>query len=61
MLYNHGWEKQQTQKPKGSGPKKGQRAKKCTKKILPLPRKYYLILFALSTTKTFRATTEKYK
>ena len=22
MLYNYGWEKQQTQRPKGSGPKK---------------------------------------
>ena len=22
MLYNHGWEKQQTQRPKGSGPKR---------------------------------------
>ena len=61
MLYNQVCEKQQTQKPKGSGPKKGQGAKKRIKNILPLPRNYYLILFALSTTKTFRATTEKYK
>ena len=24
MLCNHGWEKQHTQRPKGSGPKRGQ-------------------------------------
>ena len=28
MLYNHGWEKQQTQRPKGSGPKRVRQAKK---------------------------------
>ena len=27
MLYNHGWEKQQTQRPKVSGLKKGQAGK----------------------------------
>ena len=32
MLYNHGWEKQQTQRPKRSGPKKGQAGKKGQKK-----------------------------
>ena len=32
MLYNHGWEKQQTQRPKGSGPKKGQVGKKTHQK-----------------------------
>ena len=32
MLYNHGWEKQQTQKPKGSGPKKGQKGKETHQK-----------------------------
>ena len=31
MLYNHGWEKQQTQRPKGSGPKRVEQAKKPTK------------------------------
>ena len=31
MLYNHGWEKQQTQRPKGSGPKRVRQAKKPTK------------------------------
>ena len=29
-LYNHGWEKQQTQRPKGSGPKRVRQAKKPT-------------------------------
>ena len=32
MLYNHGWEKQQTQRPKGSGPKRVWQAKKPTKR-----------------------------
>ena len=32
MLYNHGWEKQQTQRPKGSGPKRVRQAKKPTKR-----------------------------
>ena len=32
MLYNHGWEKQQTQRPKGSGPKRVRQAKKLTKR-----------------------------
>ena len=32
MLYNHGWEKQQTQRPKGFGPKKVRQAKKPTKR-----------------------------
>ena len=32
MLSNHGCEKQQTQRLKGSGPKKGQAAKKPTKR-----------------------------
>ena len=32
MLYNHGWEKQQTQRPKGSGPKKGQPGKETHEK-----------------------------
>ena len=32
MLYNHGWEKQQTQRPKGSGPKKGQAGKETHQK-----------------------------
>ena len=32
MLYNHGWEKQQTQRPKGSGPKRVCQAKKPTKR-----------------------------
>ena len=32
MLYNHGWEKQQTQKPKGSGPKKSQADKETHQK-----------------------------
>ena len=32
MLYNHGWEKQKTQRPKGSGPKRVRQAKKPTKK-----------------------------
>ena len=31
MLYNHGWEKQQTQRPKGSAPKRCQ----ADKEILP--------------------------
>ena len=35
MLYNHGWEKQQTQIPKGSGPKRVRQAKKPTKRNLP--------------------------
>ena len=30
MLYNHGWKKQQTQRPKGSGPKRVRQAKKPT-------------------------------
>ena len=32
MLHNHGWEKQQTQRPKGSGPKRVRQAKKPNKK-----------------------------
>ena len=32
MLYNHGWEKQQTQRPKGSGLKSVMQAKKPTKR-----------------------------
>ena len=32
MLYNYGWEKQQTQRPKGSGPKRVRQAKKPTKR-----------------------------
>ena len=32
MLCNHGWEKQQTQRPKGSGPKRVRQAKKPTKR-----------------------------
>ena len=32
MLYNHGWEKQQAQRPKGSGPKRVRQAKKPTKR-----------------------------
>ena len=32
MLYNHGWEKQQTQRPKGPGPKRVRQAKKPTKR-----------------------------
>ena len=32
MLYNHGWEKQQTQKPKGFEPKKGQAGKEIHQK-----------------------------
>ena len=32
MLYNHGWEKQQTQRPKGSGPKRVRQGKKPTKR-----------------------------
>ena len=32
MLCNHGWEKQQTQRPKGSGPKRVRQAKKLTKR-----------------------------
>ena len=32
MLYNDGWEKQQTQRPKGSGPKRVRQAKKPTKR-----------------------------
>ena len=32
MLYNQGWEKQQTQRPKGSGPKRVRQAKKLTKR-----------------------------
>ena len=32
MLYNYGWEKQQTQRPKGSGPKKGQAGKETHQK-----------------------------
>ena len=31
MLCNHGWEKQQTQRPKGSGPKRVRQPKKLTK------------------------------
>ena len=31
MLNNHGWEKQQTQRPKKSGPKRVRQAKKPTK------------------------------
>ena len=32
MLYNHGWEKQQTQRPKGFGPKRVRQARKPTKR-----------------------------
>ena len=32
MLYNHGWEKQQTQRPKDSGPERVRQAKKPTKR-----------------------------
>ena len=32
MLCNHGWEKQQTQRPKGSGPKRVRQPKKPTKR-----------------------------
>ena len=32
MLYNYGWGKQQTQRPKGSGPKRGRQEKKPKKK-----------------------------
>ena len=32
MLCNHGWEKQQTQRPKGSGPKKVRQAMKPIKR-----------------------------
>ena len=32
MLYNHGWEKQQTQRPKGSGSKRVRQARKPTKR-----------------------------
>ena len=32
MLYNHGWEKQQTQRTKGSGPKRVRQAKKPSKR-----------------------------
>ena len=32
MLCNHGWEKKQTQRPKGSGPKRGQTGKETHQK-----------------------------
>ena len=32
MLYNHGWEKQQTQRPRGSGAKRVGQAKKPNKR-----------------------------
>ena len=32
MLCNHGWEKQETQRPKGSRPKRVRQAKKLTKR-----------------------------
>ena len=32
MLRNHGWEKQQTLSPKGSGPKRGQTSKETHQK-----------------------------
>ena len=32
MLCNHGWEKQQTQRPKGFGPKRVRQAKKPIKR-----------------------------
>ena len=35
MLCNHGWEKQQTQRPKGSGPKGSGRQRNPPKEILP--------------------------
>ena len=35
MLYSHGWEKQQTQRPKGSGPKWSGRQRNPPKEILP--------------------------
>ena len=34
MLCNHGWEKQQTQRPKGSGPKGSGRQRNPPKEIL---------------------------
>ena len=39
MSYNHGWEKQQTQRPKGSGPKMVRQAKKPTKRNLAMGQK----------------------
>ena len=39
MLYNHGWEKQQTQRSKGSGPKRVRQAKKPTKRNLATGQK----------------------
>ena len=39
MLYNHGWEKQQTQRPKGSGPK---RVRQANKLLLDLVSDAYL-------------------
>ena len=35
MLCNHGWEKQQNQRPKGSGPKGSGRQRNPPKEILP--------------------------
>ena len=35
MLCNHGWEKQQTQRPKGSGPKGSGRQRNPPKEIPP--------------------------
>ena len=41
MLYNHGWEKQQTQRPKASGPKGVRQAKKPIKKNPATGQKAY--------------------
>ena len=41
MLCNHGWEKQQTQRPKGSGPKGSGRQRNPPKEILPLQKDHF--------------------
>ena len=53
MLYNHGWEKQQTQRPKGSGPKTVRQAKKSTKRNPAMGQKdhFKIILHVLGFTK----------
>ena len=39
MLHNHGQQKQQTQRPKGCGPRRVKQAKKLTKRNLAMGQK----------------------
>ena len=53
MLCNHGWEKQQTQRPKGSGPKRVKQAKKLTKRNPAMGQKDHFKRYTLKNLKQF--------